>query len=89
LRFAWIVSPDAGLSNSQKPSARVYVRVGAQDNRFAWARIQKEWRNVMSTIEVFAFIGCITVIYVAARLLIKISIRGVDWLIRWVETWKD
>jgi hypothetical protein len=43
----------------------------------------------MSTIEVFAFIGCITVIYVAARLLLKISIRVTGWIIRWVETWKD
>jgi hypothetical protein len=43
----------------------------------------------MSKIEVFALIGCITVMYVAARLAIKVLIRGTDWLIRWVQTWKD
>jgi hypothetical protein len=50
----------------------------------------------MSSIQVFAFIGCIAVAYVSLRLawisfrlLINILIRATDRVIRWVETWKD
>ena len=51
--------------------------------------IRKEEPMPTKTIEVFAFIGCVTVMYVSCRLLLKGSIRAIDWAIRWVETWKD
>jgi hypothetical protein len=51
--------------------------------------IRKEEPMPTKSTEIFALIGCVTVMYVSFRLAIKVLIRATDWAIRKVENWKD